>query len=406
MPRIFKYWEGRIFSKFRSKCGSSRLQSTIFVICSFQNSILTGALWHQQGQKNAVVDVSQSFDMKLSLVLFAVLALTIRLGCCTRPISDMHNNIHMYDDEQGKWKSFRPLIGILSQGGEPAPEGTSYIAASYIKFVESAGARAVPILHDTSHKEMRRIFRAVNGILIPGGGQNLSPGHLYYDAVKYLLDLTIQENENGEIFPMHGTCLGFEALAVAASGNTSILSTFDAEDYAQPLYPTEHAGKSRFFTSLPERVVKNLYEKPYAMQNHMNGISFDAFAENLRLDDFFEVLTLSIDRRKNVYVSTMEAKNYPISATQWHPEKNAFEWTPDEHIPHHPEAIEVTQEVANSFVDLSRMNSHAPSSREEEENLLIYNWSKNLVYSGKRSHEGEEVNFDQIYVFPASTSSH
>ena len=116
---------------------------------------------------------------------------------------------------------------------------------------------------------------------------------------------------------IHGTCLGFEALAVVASQNSSILSKYDAEDYAQPLYPTEHAENSRFFSSLPPRVVHNLYEKPYAMQYHMNGIGFDAFSENPMLDEFFQVLTLSIDREKNVYVSTMEAKEYPFSATQW-----------------------------------------------------------------------------------------
>eukprot|EP00890_Picochlorum_soloecismus_P001023 jgi/Picsp_1/1921/NSC_05387-R1_protein len=238
-------------------------------------------------------------------------------------------------DKKRKWRTDRPLIGILSQGGEPAPEGSSYIAASYVKFVESAGARAVPILHDMSKKEMERRFRAVNGILIPGGGQDLSPGHPYYDAVEHLFDLAVKENDAGVVYP-----------------------------------------------------------------NHMNGIAFDAFAENPMLDEFFQVLTLSIDREKNVYVSTMEAKEYPFSATQWHPEKNAFEWTLDEHIPHHPEAIEVTQEVANMFVDLARMNNHAPESRDDEEDLLIYNWSQNIRYSGKRTREGEEVNFDQIYVFP------
>lgn len=62
--------------------------------------------------------------------------------------------------------------------------------------------------------------------------------------------------------------------------------------------------------------------------------------------------------------------------------------------------VEVTQEVANSFVDLARMNSHAPRSRDEEEELLIYNYSKDIVYSGKHLRPGEEVNFDQIYVFP------
>jgi gamma-glutamyl hydrolase len=305
-------------------------------------------------------------------------------------------------DHHKGYKTMRPLIGILSQGGPPGPSGSSYIASSYIKFVESAGARAVPILVDMSMEDIRRRFEAVNGILIPGGGQELSPGHAYYDAVKILFDLTIEENKKGVHFPLHGTCLGFEALAVAAAGNASVLATFDAEDYAQPLYPTEHAEKSRFFNNLPVQVVDSLYTKAVAMENHMHGVLYRSFAENPPLDEFFRVLTLSNDRKKILYVSTMEAKEYPISATQWHPEKNAFEWTRGENIPHDLDAVLVTQAVANSFVNSARRNGHAPKSIEEEEELLIYNWSKNIVYTGKHAgKEQGESSFDQIYVFPS-----
>lgn len=52
--------------------------------------------------------------------------------------------------------------------------------------------------------QMDRIFNAVNGILIPGGGQDLSPGHPYYDAVKYLFDLVVAENDKGSVFPVRG----------------------------------------------------------------------------------------------------------------------------------------------------------------------------------------------------------
>jgi gamma-glutamyl hydrolase len=49
----------------------------------------------------------------------------------------------------------RPIIGILSQPGDPAPDGASYIAASYVKWVESAGARVVPIEYDLTEAEVR-----------------------------------------------------------------------------------------------------------------------------------------------------------------------------------------------------------------------------------------------------------
>jgi gamma-glutamyl hydrolase len=304
------------------------------------------------------------------------------------------------DDDQEKL-NLRPLIGVLSQGGIPAPKGHSYIAASYIKFVEAAGARAVPILHDMDPEEVTRRFKAVNGILLPGGSQDLRSGNPYFDTAELLFKLTIEANENGDYFPLHGTCLGFEALAILAAKNESLLADFDAEDYSQPLFPTEFAPTSRFFTALPPHVVTNLHTKPYAMQNHAHGVAYEAFASNPALNNFFDVLTLSVDRQDALYVSTMESPDYPISATQWHPEKNAFEWTLDKKsIPHHPDAIEVTQEVANYLVGSARKNFHRPENRDAEEDMLIYAWNEGLEYSGTRKFEGEEVDFDEIYVFP------
>jgi hypothetical protein len=45
---------------------------------------------------------------------------------------------------------------------------TAYIAASYIKYIEAAGARAVPILWTMDDAEITRRFHAVNGLLFPG----------------------------------------------------------------------------------------------------------------------------------------------------------------------------------------------------------------------------------------------
>ena len=48
------------------------------------------------------------------------------------------------------------------------------------------------------------------------------------------------------------------------------------------------------------------------------------------------------------------AYDYPFYGTQWHPEKNSFEWTTFEAINHSKEAVLVTQYVANFFVDQGR----------------------------------------------------
>ena len=49
---------------------------------------------------------------------------------------------------------------------------TSYIAASYVKFVESGGARVVPILINQPDDYYGMMFASTNGLLIPGGAQD------------------------------------------------------------------------------------------------------------------------------------------------------------------------------------------------------------------------------------------
>ena len=98
------------------------------------------------------------------------------------------------------------------------------------------------------------------------------------------------------------------------------------------------------------------------MENHEWGLLMQAVTENPRLSDFFAVVSLSLDKAGAPYVSTLEARDYPVTATQWHPEKNAFEWARFLHIPHAPDAVEMSQEVANFFVGEARKNRHAAVS--------------------------------------------
>lgn len=212
----------------------------------------------------------------------------------------------------------RPLIGILSQPGDPATGRDSYIAASYVKFVEASGARVIPFFHDAPAEETDARFAAVNGVLIPGGAARLSPGHTFFDVAARVIDLATDANlKKKEHFPVFAICLGFEALGVHLSGNASLLSAFDAEDTAAPLYFTEAAERSRLFGSMPRKVRESLASKPFARESHSWGISLASFEGEEKLKDQLEVLSLSSDPEGRVYVSSMEHKTLPFSATQW-----------------------------------------------------------------------------------------
>ena len=61
------------------------------------------------------------------------------------------------DEDAGHHKrNNRVLIGLLSQPSDPSGKDESYIAASYVKFLESAGARVVPFVHDMDKDEIKR----------------------------------------------------------------------------------------------------------------------------------------------------------------------------------------------------------------------------------------------------------
>ncbi|KAK3283491.1 Gamma-glutamyl hydrolase 2, partial [Cymbomonas tetramitiformis] len=156
----------------------------------------------------------------------------------------------------------------------PHDNPSSYIAASYIKFVEAGGARAVPILYDDSNENITNIFKSVNGLLFPGGGADGCTGR-YFEVVSMLFDLAIEANNDGDYFPIHATCLGFEQLAVKVSGNCSILTNFSAEDAASPLLLLPGADKSALLGGddtdmkwLRKRVAAT---PPLAMENHNFG---------------------------------------------------------------------------------------------------------------------------------------
>jgi gamma-glutamyl hydrolase len=58
--------------------------------------------------------------------------------------------------------NLRPIIGIVSEETHNHP-GHSYIAASYVKFIESAGGQVVPILSNSTEDEICRLFGCING---------------------------------------------------------------------------------------------------------------------------------------------------------------------------------------------------------------------------------------------------
>jgi len=275
-----------------------------------------------------------------------------------------------------------PIIGVFAQPST-STEGNckgncQYIAASYVKYLEAAGARVVPIDYYSTNSEIDHLVENLNGFFFPGGGS------AYPSSAKYLYSKIIQSNDNHDFLPLWGTCMGFQWLLISQSGNPNILDpssgVMDSYNYSIPLNFTEAASGSRLYGSAPEVVNEILATKNVTMNNHHYGIYPAHFAATESLVSFFNVLSTNRDRQGLEFVSSMEAYKYPIYGTQWHPEKNTFEWgktngIPNEAINHSPEAILIAQYTADFFVQQARQNTHQYADPNEEDAALINNYN-------------------------------
>nr|XP_025610897.1 gamma-glutamyl hydrolase 2 isoform X3 [Arachis hypogaea] len=278
---------------------------------------------------------------------------------------------------------YQPVIGIVTHPGDGASgrlsnsSAVSNIPASYVKFVEAGGARVVPLVYNESPQKLLKKLDLVNGVLFTGGW---AKDGQYFETVRRIFKKVLERNDGGEHFPLYAICLGFELITMIVSGisnsqhtmifgklgpcfnlDNNILEEFSASDQASALHFVENADiEGSLFQSFPPDLLKKLSTDCVVMQNH------------------------------HVYVSTMQSRNYPVTAFQWHPEKNAFEWG-SANIPHTEDAIRVTHSTASFLVSEARKSSKRPDAQEVRDNL-IYNYSP--TYVGKAG-----KGYDEVYLF-------
>lgn len=274
-----------------------------------------------------------------------------------------------------------PIIGIFSQPTSSS-EGNCggnclYIAASYVKYIEASGGRVVPIDYYATNEELDALLPQLNGVLFPGGavGFPASAQHTFNKIKEF--------NDKGDYMPLWGTCMGFQWLLIAAAEDPNVLDPptgqMDAYNLSIPLDFTRSFKDSKIFSRAPADLVNILAKQNVTMNNHHYGIYPDHFTSTPKLVDFYNMLSTNKDRQGVEFVSMIEAFKYPIFGSQWHPEKNNFEWgktdgIPNEAINHSHDAIVASQYMANFFVDQARLSSHAFASWQEEDAKLIYNY--------------------------------
>lgn len=264
-----------------------------------------------------------------------------------------------------------PVIGILSSPyDESDPSQGSFIVDHYVKFLEAAGARVVPVIYDQPQQSLDALQSKLNGILFTGGGLSLAEESTYYRTAKRIYDNAVRYTEAGNPFTLWGTCMGFQLLHILGSGsNHSVLQehAYDSYYVSMPLEFTPAAKRSWVFSidDIPPKLFNAFQSENITLNLHHDGVDPAAYEECPTLGRTFTILSTNVDLKGKPFVSTFEAKKYPFYGAQWHPERPMFAWSPSENIIHSDTTVEAGLWIARRVVESARRSKSSFESDED-----------------------------------------
>lgn len=286
------------------------------------------------------------------------------------------NRKEIRKEEVEKKKQFftdRPIVGIYSLPYHGNPS-CGVIPACYVKWIESAGGRVVPLPCSMTLTQVQDQLNCLNGLVFTGGS------HPVTSTARLLLQVALAFNKKNDFFPVWGTCLGFEWI-LQMIGDVSpdqFEHGLDAEDYVIPLHFTPYGKKeSRLFSQASPVLKQVLSCEKVTYNHHKAGLAPETFYENKTLQNFFHLVSTNTDRKGRLFLSTIEGKKFPIYGSQWHSEKVMYDFSSNpnfKYIPHTPKARWVSQYVVDFFVDECKKSSHTFLNSKSEDEALIYNY--------------------------------
>lgn len=79
---------------------------------------------------------------------------------------------------------------------------------------------------------------------------------------------------------------------------------------------------------------------------HMHGISVKKFMNSPKLKEKLKIISISKDKDGRWFCSGIEGKDNPIFLSQFHPEKQSFQWTKKGDVLHNKYSIELSHYLA------------------------------------------------------------
>lgn len=269
-----------------------------------------------------------------------------------------------------------PIIGIVSSPTpKHLPKCTSYIPVSYVKWIQMSGARVVPIIYDEYTNNpfvLSALLDNLNGVLFIGGGTNNRKMYSkksfleYIEIQKNIYEYAKEKNSSGIVYPLFGTCLGFEMMGMFAMHDTNEFDAVDIQNgfYEKTLisdsvkhgsYPLNMNDSTRKQMKLTRTEQKQMLKTDTIYTSHNLGFNLNAsYGKNLKKN---LIITSTYADNGKKHVNMFEHKDYPFFGVHFHPEIPLFDWRQVK-INRTQTALKLGGALSNFFVGLARKNDN------------------------------------------------
>jgi hypothetical protein len=173
-----------------------------------------------------------------------------------------------------------PMYNELEQQLNWSPD--SYISASHVKFLESAGARVLPIDLGMNPKELQILMKKLNGVYIPGD-HNVRGNQEFFRTVSDIVQHAQMFNEEaGNHFPI--AAFGYGGLVMlqdsVKNNNFGHKLTEDLVEKRFKLDYTKHPDDTFLFDSIKEVDLVETFLRSYYYNTLAFGVSLQELRHN------------------------------------------------------------------------------------------------------------------------------
>lgn len=197
-----------------------------------------------------------------------------------------------------------PIIGIYTQDRTSNTE--TYIAASYVKFLEMAGAQVVPIFYKSSQADLKKQLSQLNGVLFPGGGMDLDIKNTFTKNADFILNYAKQQNDQGKVFPIWATCLGHQLLSYLTSGyDSKVIASVSGQ--GSTVNTLHFLSRNAYVTGnwTDQNFVSATTNHGVLYYNHNWAVYQSYFNSNAQLHNFWNLVATTTSSANQTFVALM-----------------------------------------------------------------------------------------------------